>query len=184
MSAWADEVRAPVADVGMRGGLAGSSTFFVPMGVILGVEVHYHVTQSVLIGGYLHYAAVTSTSSDHHDYDGEEFRTTRFGPRLEFHLFPEGTVDPVAAVSTGAYRALDVRPISDAGEDVVWGVDLGADLGVDFHVTSAIRIGALWTVVIPATGNDVYGGDGFGSGTYYSGLSRIPIPLLRAAVAF
>jgi hypothetical protein len=182
--ALADDAHAPIADVAVRGGVAGSSTFFVPFGAMLGAEAHYHVTQRLLIGGYLHYATVTSTSSDHHDYEGEEFSATRFGPRFELHLLPDGVVDPLLAVAAGAYRAVDVRPISEAGEEVVWGMDLSADLGVDFHVSSSIRLGVMWTVVIPTTSTDVYGGDGFGGGTYYSALSRIPIPLLRAAVAF
>jgi hypothetical protein len=103
---------------------------------------------------------------------GEHFAAVRFGTRVQVHARPRKTVDPFLGASVGLFETTDAV----AGR---WGVDVGADCGIDFHIGAHWSLGGELAFVLPLT-NDRQPDPNAKSVVSYASL----LPLLRTAVSF
>lgn len=170
-------------DASIRGGLVASDGFSGSSGGVLGGEFGYRLTSAWRVGGYLGFATVKSTIGDTAFYDHEYYEALRFGARGEWHARPTAVVDPWLGASAGAFDTVHlIDPDVEAG---LWGVDIGADAGLDFHIGSTFTAGLLFAVAIPLVNGRQAKDRATGVGMIYSACCfGVPVPLARLGVAF
>jgi hypothetical protein len=168
----------PSIDLGVRGGLMTVPSFFVPLGAVGGVEAQVRLSPVVRVGVYGQRFGATSTSTDHKDYEAQEFSAWRFGARVEAHARPLHTLDPWAGAGLGLFVAGDRRTIFATQRIGGWGPDLSLEAGLDIRLGEHIALGGLFSLVVPLANTKAVGG------TWYSAISVVPAPLVRLIASF
>jgi len=144
-----DEPRKHV-DAAARFGVIGS-TGFLGFGVLFGAEAAYIITPPWRMGGYFEWAGVQTPSSDRAIIYDEHFEAYRFGVRGQWHARPARAVDPWIGASFGPFVTTDLELFRKYGANVTagrWGVDIGFDAGIDFHL-GIFTFGPVFMLVVP-----------------------------------
>jgi hypothetical protein len=141
-------------------------------------------------GGYFEWGGVSTGSSDQATLLQEYFQAYRFGIRGQWHARPTRTIDPWLGASFGPFVTTDLQLLDHSGGVAGrWGVDLGVDAGIDFHV-GVFTFGPVFTLVVPfgptaQPGPETDPSPATPVGAYFSAWAGVvPFPLLRVGATF